>query len=162
MSFLSQQSSTWKWQAQDSDALWSHNVFKGLPSPANWLLNVTVSEEKHSTPSSHCFWQALWVHCTEMRTYSIPPSPHTSHSLLLNQCMCTDPAVEAKSSNNSYRLRSNRPIYAYIMIRVHESNLLIMKWFHFNHYSNHYFINYYHRINVLANQGHLYKGSTFH
>ena len=156
MSFLSQQSSTWKWQAQDSDALWSHNVFKGLPSPAMTFDRDCVRKKTLYTI------KPLFLTSTLSALHWIPPSPHTSHSLLLNQCMCTDPAVEAKSSNNSYRLRSNRPIYAYIMIRVHESNLLIMKWFHFNHYSNHYFINYYHRINVLANQGHLYKGSTFH
>ena len=36
---------------------------------------------------AHCFWQALWVHCTEMHTSRTPPTP--CQSLTTTKTLCT-------------------------------------------------------------------------
>ena len=39
------------------------------------------------THFTHCFWQALWVHCTEMHTSRTPPTP--CQSLTTTETLCT-------------------------------------------------------------------------
>jgi len=47
-------------------------------------------EKFEDCTTAHCFWQALWVHCTEMHTSGTPPAP--CYSLTTAESMCTHSA----------------------------------------------------------------------
>jgi len=49
----------------------------------------------------HCFWQALWVHCTEMHTSRTPPTP--CQSLTTTETLCTH-LVWRPKKNSQIRL----------------------------------------------------------
>ena len=53
---------------------------------------------------NHCFWQALWVHCTEMHTSGTPPTPCLS--LTTDESLCTHPAWRPKKKSHKYMVDS--------------------------------------------------------
>ena len=60
---------------------------KNLP----WGTEIKFSQRRRQ----HCFWQALWVHCTEMHTSGTPPTP-ASQLLLLSHCVLTQHGGQKK------------------------------------------------------------------
>jgi len=54
-----------------------------IPLPASLLPSFFLPLVR----SSHCFWQALWVHCTEMHACRAPPTPY--QSLTTTKTLCT-------------------------------------------------------------------------
>ena len=74
-------------------------------------LNTSVVFPKFQTRTwsapDHCFWQALWMHCTEMHTSGTPPTP--CKSLTTAESLCTHPAWRPKKRSLRHVSDSGNP-----------------------------------------------------
>jgi len=67
---------------------------------------LLLHAERCMRHEDHCFWQALWVHCTEMHTYRTPPTP--CQSLTTTKTLCTHLVWRPKKSQRRVCMTGNR------------------------------------------------------